>query len=310
MIKETFTFQGQDGKSVFTRRWLPDSSESVKGTVQISHGMAEHSKRYSDFADRLTKNGFAVYANDHRGHGETEGHVEKLGYFADNDGWNLVVSDMNKLNDIIQKAHPGIPVFIFGHSMGSFLSRDYMFTYPEKIEGVILSGTGGDPGFLGSAGIMITSLESKLRGKKAQSRLMDKMSFGSFNKAFRPNRTAFDWLSRDEKKVDQYIDDPFCGTIFTAGFFRDLLCGIKKINKASNIEKIPVELPIYLYSGTNDPVGDFTKGAKQVYNSYKKAGIKDLSLKFYEEGRHEMLNEINREEVMNDIVDWLENHLP
>ncbi|MCD4741781.1 MAG: alpha/beta hydrolase [Desulfobacteraceae bacterium] len=313
MIADTFTYKGSDGKKIFTHKWLPEngSGESkTKAVVQIAHGMAEHSARYKRFAQKLTENNFGVYANDHRGHGQTAGKIEDLGYFADNNGWNLVVSDMNRLTTIIKKNHQNIPVFLFGHSMGSFLSRDYMFTYGDSVDGVILSATAGDPGFLGNVGIIISKTESILKGKKAQSPLLDKLSFGSFNKIFKPNRTNFDWLSRDDAEVDKYVNDPFCGTVFKAGFFIDLLRGIKKINMPSNIQKTPKDLPVYLFSGTNDPVGDFTRGVKKVYKSYEKAGIKDLNIKYYENGRHEMLNETNREEVYKDLIDWFERHLP
>ncbi len=310
MITETFTFNSSDGKQIFTHKWLPDDASNLKAIVQISHGMAEHSARYERFALRLTEQNFGVYANDHRGHGKTAGSVENLGNYADNNGWEMVVNDMRLLTDKIIADHSGVPVFIFAHSMGTFITRDYMFTCCENIQGVVLSGTGGDPGFLGNAGILISGIESRLRGKKALSKTMDKLSFGSFNKAFKPNRTDFDWLSSVDDEVDKYVNDPYCGTVFTAGFFNDLLKGIKKINKPANILKISKDLPIYLFAGANDPVGDYTKGVQQVYNSYDKAGICDLSIKFYEGKRHETLNETNHEEVADDVINWLEIHLP
>ena len=308
MITTTFTFQASDGKEIFTRKWLPEKTSNIKAIVQISHGMAEHSERYKRFAEALTANNIGVYANDHRGHGQTAGKIENLGYFADTNGWNRVVNDMKNLTGIIKENHPELPVFLFGHSMGSLLSREYIFTNSNNISGVILSATAGDPGFLGNLGIIISKLESLLRGKKAKSTLLDKLSFGKFNNAFKPNRTAFDWLSRDNAEVDKYIEDPYCGTVFTAGFFNDMLKGIKNINKYSNIEKISKALPIYLFAGAKDPVGDNTKGVINVINTYKKAGIKDLTYKFYEEARHEMLNEINHKEVFTDIINWIELH--
>ncbi len=312
MITDTFTFKGSDGKEIFAHKWLPENvseKSEIKAVIQISHGMAEHSARYKRFAEKLTANNFAVYANDHRGHGQTAGTIENLGYFADNNGWNLVVNDLNQLTNVIKNNHPNIPVFLFGHSMGSFLCRDYMFTFSDNVAGVILTATASDPGLSGYAGIIISKIESMVRGKKAKSSLLDNLFFGSFNKAFRPNRTKFDWLSRDNKEVDKYVDDPFCGTIFKAGFFTDLLEGIKKINMPSNINRIPKDLPVYIFSGSDDPVGDFTKGVEKVYKSYKKAGINDLKIKIYENGRHEMLNEVNRDIVYADIINWIESHL-
>jgi alpha-beta hydrolase superfamily lysophospholipase len=314
MITETFTFKGSDKKEIFTHGWLPENASGkpvksgIKAIVQVAHGMAEHSARYERFAQYLTKNNFGVYANDHRGHGQTAGTMENCGYFADTNGWDLVVNDMHCLTMKIKKNHPDIPLFLFGHSMGSFLCRDYMFTHGKDTAGVILSATAGDPGLLGRVGMMISKIESMIRGKKTKSPLLDKLSFGNFNKTFEPARTKFDWLSSDEAEVDKYVDDPFCGQIFTAGFFNDLLRGIKKINTPFNIDLIPKDLPVYLFCGKNDPVGDFTKGVQNVYDSYEKAGIKDLKLKFYENGRHEMLNEINREMVFADIINWLKLH--
>ncbi len=309
MKEETFTFNSIDNTGIHCFKWLPGNRKKISAVVQIVHGMAEHSERYRQFAKALIKAGFGVYANDHRGHGKTAGNVENLGYFADKSGWELVVGDMKKLTDIIETNHQGLPVFLFGHSMGSFLSRDYIFTCPEKISGVILSGTACNPGLTGYIGIAISRLESLISGRLAQSPILDKLSFGSFNNALKPNRTPFDWLSRDNTEVDKYINDPFCGTIFTAGFFNDLLKGIKKINKSSNISKIPKALPVYIYSGEKDPVGDNTKGVQKVFDQYKKAGIADLSLKFYKECRHETLNEVNRDEVFNDVIEWIEKHI-
>ncbi len=309
MKEETFTFNSIDNTEIHCIKWLPGNRKKIRAIVQIVHGMAEHSERYRRFAKALIKAGFGVYANDHRGHGKTAGNFENLGYFADNSGWELVVGDMKRLTDIIETDHQGLPVFLFGHSMGSFLSRDYFFTCPEKISGVILSGTACNPGLMGYIGIAISKLESLIRGRLAQSPLLDKLSFGSFNNAFKPNRTPFDWLSRDNAEVDKYINDPLCGTIFTTGFFNDLLKGIKKINKSSNISMVPKALPVYIYSGEKDPVGDNTKGVQKVFDQYKKTGIVDLSLKFYKECRHETLNELNRDEVFKDVIEWIEKHI-
>ena len=309
MKTEPFTFQASDGKEIYTNKWLPDKTESIKAIVQISHGMAEHSTRYKRFAEALTAANFAVYANDHRGHGKTAGKIENLGYFADSNGWQRVVEDMKELSLHIKENHPGIPIFLFGHSMGSLLTREYLFTYSQEIDGAILSGTAGDPGLLGSIGILVSKLESFLRGKKTKSSLLDKLSFGKFNNAFKPNRTAFDWLSRDEAEVDKYIADPYCGTVFTAGFFNDMLKGIKNINCFSNIQKMPKKLPIYLFSGAYDPVGENTKGVSKLINTFKKAGMEDITSKFYKDGRHEMLNETNREEVFSNVIQWVGLHL-
>lgn len=306
MIADTFKYKASDGKEIFTHQWLPENSLEIKAILQISHGMAEHAERYHGFAEVLCAHQIGVYANDHRGHRHSIEEQHPLGYFADEDGWNVVVDDMKTLTTLIKEKHPGLPVFLMGHSMGSLLSRSYAFSNSQDIKGLILSATAGDPGLLGSVGIMVAQLECALKGKKAKSPMLDKLSFGKFNTAFKPNRTPCDWLSRDEAEVDKYVEDPHCGNIFTAGFFRDLLTGIKSINQVSNIEKVAKDLPIYLFCGSHDPVGENTKGVQKVINAYQKTGIKDLSYKFYEEGRHEMLNETNKEEVYQDIIEWIE----
>jgi alpha-beta hydrolase superfamily lysophospholipase len=306
MRSDTFTF----GEGIFTYRWLPDTPDKPVGVVQIAHGMAEHGARYQRFARHLTKAGYGVYANDHRGHGRTAGTLENVGYFADADGWARVVDDMHQLTGVIRQECPGVPVFLFGHSMGSFLSRTYISRYGQGVSGVVLSATGGDPGLVGRIGLMIARMESFLRGRKARSPLLNALSFGGFNKPFRPNRTDFDWLSSDPAEVDAYIADPYCGGVFTAGFFVDMLTGLQLINRPEAVRRIPGALPVLLLSGACDPVGDNTRGVRQVADSYQGAGIADVTVRFYDGGRHEMLNEVNKESVFNDVLDWLRAHTP
>ncbi len=304
-----FKLSAEDSVNIHVYSWGVEKDNNARGVVQIAHGMAEHGKRYESFAQALVKRGYLVYANDHRGHGETAGSIENLGYFADENGWDLVVKDMYLLTQQIKSKHPDLPVFLFGHSMGSFLARDYISLFGKEIKGVILSGTSGDPGFLANIGILLTKLTCLLKGKKAKSPLMDKLSFGSYNNAFKPVRTEFDWLSRDKEEVDKYINDPFCGTVFTEGFFNDLLKGIKNIHKPDVIQVIEKDLPIYIFSGEKDPVGKNTKGVLEVIRDYQKAGIKDVTYRFYKDGRHEMLNELNREEVIKDVIQWFDDHI-
>lgn len=303
-----FTFNTKDGTEIFISKWTMDNASRPKGIIQIAHGMAEHVLRYEGFAKVLTEEGYVVYGNDHRGHGRTAGSTENIGYLADDNGWDLVVEDMHELTNIIKEENPETPIFLFGHSMGSFLSRTYIQRYGNEINGVILSGTGGNNGLLGKVGILVAKGEMKRKGKRTKSKRMDKLSFGSFNKAFSPNRTSFDWLSRDNKEVDKYIEDPLCGEVFTAGFFYDMLRGLKDLNKRENIEKTPKDLPIYIISGDKDPVGKNAKGVLQAYNSYVKVGIEDVEYKFYKGARHEILNETNKEEVYKDVIYWLNRH--
>lgn len=308
MPSDTFTFRTDDGIDIFTYRWLPVRDAPIKAVVQIAHGMAEHAGRYGRFAEALVAAGYAVYANDHRGHGRTAGDPARTGYFADHDGWFKVAGDLAQLTGIIRENHPGVPIFLLGHSMGSFLVRTAITRNARDFAGVVLSGTGGDPGLLGKAGLMIARAVGALKGRRHPSRLLNTLSFGGFNKPFGPARTEFDWLSRNGAEVDRYIADPFCGAVFSAGFFVDLLEGIAYIHRPENIARIPKDLPIYLFSGAADPVSDRTRGVRQVAEAYRRAGIRDVTVRFYEGGRHEMLNEINRREVFDDTIAWLDGH--
>jgi len=306
MGSEDFNFEASDGTKIHVYKWLP---EKPKAVVQIAHGMAEHAGRYDRFAQKLADEGYAVYASDHRGHGKTAGTLDNVGYFADNNGWQRVVDDLQELTSTLQSAHPNLPFFLFGHSMGSFLFRNYIFSDCKDINGVILSGTGNNPKLLISLGKLVAAWQVKAKGPQGKTMLMHNMSFGSFNKAFRPNRTDFDWLSRDNEEVDKYISDPFCGGVFTAGFYRDLMAGLAEIGCMDNINKIRKDLPILLFAGDMDPVGNKGKAVKQVYEIYKKAGITDVSCRLYEDGRHEMLNETNRQEVYDDVITWMDSHM-
>ncbi len=308
MRSSTSTLTAADGTQVFVFEWLPEGDP--KAVVQIAHGMAEHASRYERFAEALTAAGYAVYANDHRGHGKTAGSLDNVGYFADSDGFERVVGDMLDLTHQIKAEHPGLPVFLFGHSMGSMLARGYAIEHGEELHGLLLSGTGADPGMLGKVGGVIAQVEGRIRGRKARSKLLDTMTFGKFNSAFKPTRTNFDWLSRDDAEVDKYIADPYCGGVFTTGFFADLLHGIGIINDAKHVARVPKDLPVHLFSGSRDPVGDNGKGVRSVASQFRRAGLRDVTVDIYPEARHEILNETNRDEVTGDVIGWLDEHLP
>lgn len=307
MIMNKFTFKDEGNLEIFVNKWIPEENVKVKGIVQIAHGMAETSARYEWFASTLTNQGFIVYANDHRGHGQTAGTVSKLGDLG-KDGFNSMVENMHQLNEIIKEENPNLPIFLFGHSMGSFLTQRYICLYGSELKGVILSGSCGKQGIIIDIARLIAKRESVKIGVSGQSNKLDKLSFGSYNKSFKPNRTSFDWLSRDNKEVDKYIADPFCGTVFTAGFFYDFLGGLKSIADNSQINRVPKDLPIYIFSGDKDPVGKNGKGVLKLFKTYKEHGILDLTYKLYKDGRHEMLNEINKEEVSLDILKWINAH--
>ncbi len=295
-----------DATPLFVRTWLPDGEP--KGVVQLAHGMAEHSGRYERFAQALTDAGYAVWAHDHRGHGETAGTPQDRGYFADGNGWDAAVEDIHAVGEAARAQHPDLPFFFFGHSMGSLLGRDYVTRYGQHLGGAIFSGTGGDQGLLGAIGERIARLEARIRGRRATSPLMNTLTFGQFNHGFRPTTTKFDWLSRDADEVAKYMADPRCGGVFTAGFFADLLGGVNSLPRLAPL--VPVDLPVHFLSGDRDPVGGNGKGVRGVADSFTAAGVRDVTLTLYPQGRHEMLNEINRDEVTADVIEWLDEHLP
>jgi alpha-beta hydrolase superfamily lysophospholipase len=308
MKTKEFRFQSDDGEELHIYKWSPDT-DNVKAIIQISHGMAEHAARYERFAEALTKEGFVVYANDHRGHGKTAGNLNKVGFFAKKDGWNQVVREMFKLTLISKNEYIGVPVILLGHSMGSLLSREYITNHGHEINGVILTGTAGNPGALGKTGVNLARMISLFFGKRSKSKLLNHLSFGKFNKEFKPNRTDFDWLSRDNAEVDKYVNDPYCGGIFSAGFFYDFLRGIIDLYDEDKLEEVPKTLPVLLLSGEKDPVGNNGKGVTETYNIYKKIGLLDVSMKLYKDSRHEILNETNREEVFKDIIEWIKTKI-
>ncbi len=305
MKSTEYKLKTNENSEIQVYEWIPEDDSKIKGIVQIAHGMAEHGKRYEDFAGFLTQNGFAVFANDHRGHGKTAGNIDKLGYIGEKGGWENMIADMKVLSKHVREKYPNSSFFIFGHSMGSFLSRKYVLDPGLKLSGAILSGTGGDPGLLGSFGIFLTKAMMLFYPKSSPGKVMDKLSFGAFNKPFAPNRTAFDWLSRDNAQVDKYLQDPYCGTIFSIGFFNEMLNGLLFVSNQKNINQTPEDLSILMFSGDKDPVGNSGKGVTEVYNKFKNAGIKDITLNLFKDGRHEMLNEINKEEVYNFVLGWL-----
>jgi len=305
MIANEFSFIADDGKSIHTYRWSPDSLP--KACILVAHGMAEHAARYARLAESLTKAGYEVWAPDHRGHGKTAAEGE-LGWLAEKDGFRRVVLDLHGLASQIRQERPGLKLFLFGHSWGSFLSQGFISLYGDELAGCILSGTAYSSGPLLKVGLLLAKLGCLLKGNKVQSPLLNTMSFGSFNNAFKPNRTAFDWLSRDEAEVDKYVADPLCGFIPTFGFFRDLIQGFNWIYHPDAMSVIPKKLPLYLFAGDKDPVGGATGAFNLLRTKYQQLGMLDLSDKLYTDGRHEMLNETVRSDVAKDILNWLERH--
>ncbi|MEM9918280.1 MAG: alpha/beta hydrolase [Bacteroidota bacterium] len=310
MQTSTAAFTSEDQQQIHYHYWLPAKGTPVRAILQIVHGMAEHAARYARFAALLCERGYAVYASDHRGHGRTAGTPEKVGYFSDKNFWESTLKDLKAFRQLAQEKHPKVPIFLFGHSMGSLLSRDWISRSGGLPAGVILSATAGDPGaLLNSLGLLIAKSAAAIRGRQRRNALLNTLTFGKFNQSFRPNRTTFDWLSRDDAEVDKYVADPYCGPVFTTGFFVDLLGGVQRINQSKTYDATPDQLPILLIAGERDPVGDMGEGVRQVYEAYRKVGVQDVVCKLYPQARHELLNETNREEVVNDLLNWMEERL-
>lgn len=300
---DSFKVKGADGVDLHTYAWLPDGEPLA--VVQIAHGMAEHALRYRRFAAALNGAGYAVYANDHRGHGLSVSAGERPGHMGDGDGWNKAVQDLKRVNEAIMRRHPGIPIVLLGHSMGSFLAQQYIREYGDSIAAVALSATNGPPGILGQIGRLVSRLERWRHGPRGHSALLAGMTFKAFNKPFAPNRTEFDWLSRDPAEVDKYVADPLCGFEVTTGTWVGMLDALTRIASNASLAGMNKEMPIYVFSGTEDPVGERGKGVKRLLAAYKRHGFRNVTHRFYDGGRHELLNETDRDRVTADFISWL-----
>lgn len=301
-------FDSSNGKNK-VRALICVPEGEVKGVIQIAHGIAEHIDRYRDFMEYLAGNGFVVAGDDHLGHGKTMTGEEDKGQFSDKDGWNCVVKDLVSLHDLMVTEYPGINYIVFGHSMGSFLMRTYIADYPSKYDMAIISGTGHQGKLLVTAGNMIAQNTIKKKGYDSDGTSLNNLSMGGYQKRIKNPRTDCDWLSRDEAQVDKYVADETCGFTAKAGLYADMLKGVKYVTDMNNIRKIRKDKPVLFISGDMDPVGEYGKGVKKAYGCFKKAGIADVTMKLYPEGRHEMLNELNKDEVYKDILDWISERL-
>lgn len=307
MIKEEFYFDSRDGKSkLHAVRYMPDNDAGIRCVVQIVHGMAEYIERYEEFAEFLTARGCVVTGEDHMGHGKSVGKTGKYGYFCEQDPATVLVRDVHRLKKTTQALYPEVPYVIMGHSMGSFITRNYMFRYGTGISAAVIMGTGMQPPALLKVSKAVAGMQKVFCGPKHVSGLIDKLAFGSYNKRIRNPATPFDWLSRDGERVEKYISDPMCGFVFTANGFSTLFELISRLNKQENLERIPSSLPVLMVSGDADPVGDYGRGVQKAYESLQNAGLENITLKLYEGGRHELLNETNRDEVMQDVFRWME----
>ncbi|MBU3804040.1 MAG: lysophospholipase [Candidatus Cellulosilyticum pullistercoris] len=277
--------------------------------LQISHGMIEHIERYDDFANYLAEKGILVVGNDHLGHGKSVTSHDEFGYFNASDSSKTVVDDLHQLTTLIKSKYPGIPYFLLGHSMGSFMARRYIMTYGNELDGAIIMGTGQQPALALKAGKLLVHLISLFKPMTYRSKLIEQACFGTYNNRFKPRRTKSDWLSQDTAVVDAYIQDPFCDFTFTLNGYLTLFNTLSFIRRTQNIKQIPKSLPIFMVAGKEDPVGNFGKMVRKVYNHYKKIGIQDISLKLYENDRHELLNELDKKQVYADLYTWLKKHI-
>ncbi|GHU99015.1 hydrolase [Spirochaetia bacterium] len=289
---------GGEGE-LFSRVW---ADEAPKAVLQIAHGMAEHSERYTEFATLLAENGYAVCMEDHAGHGP---HTKNKGFFAEKDGWLSVVNDMKGLMDEVTAQYPGLPVFLMGHSMGSFLARSYIVRYGDELSGCILSGTMG-PNPILKVAKLLSAITAVCKGKRAEAKLIGAITGGANQGKFKNEGSPFAWLTTEKAEVQKYEDDPFCGFVFTVAGYGDLFDGILEITAPGWANRVPKSLPVYIYSGEDDPVGDYGKGVKQVFEALKACYVEDVEIKLYRGGRHEMHNEVNKQEVYADVLAWLD----
>lgn len=307
--KEEFFFDSKDGiHKLHAIKWIPENENPVS-ILQLVHGMAEHIERYDDFATFMAERNILVVGDDHLGHGKSVANENDKGYFCDDDAPKVLVEDEHTLQKRMQEEYPGVPYFVMGHSMGSFVTRNYLAQYGAEIQGSVLCGIGMQPKLLLTVSIALTRLLTFFQGKKHVSKFLDYVCFGSYNKEIENPRTGSDWLTHDEACVDAYIQDPDCGFIFTLNGFMTLFHLIKQLHNQTYVNQMPKDLPIFIVAGREDPVGNYGKAVEGVYHAYQDMGMQDVSCRLYENMRHEILNETEKETVYRDLYRWLDRHI-
>ena len=302
-LTKEYTFPSASGLcDIYAQSAAPIDYGSIRGVVQISHGMAEYSNRYAGFALELCKSGYAVFISDHIGHGSSVTDKNMLGFLGEN-GEDTFVEDMKALTDIIKNEYNDLPLYLLGHGMGSLIARKYTAKYGYLLDGVIYTGTSGQNPALG-VGIQLANTLIKQNGPYYRSELLDTIAFGTYNRKTE-KRTDCDWVSRDTKEVDKFIADDLCGYKYTVSGMKALFLTLKAVSTRRWYNSVPLSMPILLLSGSMDPIGDYSKGVNEVYKTLKKTGHKYVTMKLYDGARHEILNEINRKEVYEDIIRWL-----
>ena len=308
-VNQEFRFpSADDATTLYGRTWAPEHG-APKAVLQLVHGIAEHIGRYDRFARFMSDHGYLVCAEDHLGHGNTPENAEDLGYTADKDGWVKMTDNVRALHERIAPQYPGIPYFILGHSMGSFLTRSYLIRYPGTVDACALLGTGQQPESVLKAGLAACRLEQIRLGKRGRSKLLQSLCFGAYNSQFKPNRTESDWVCSVDEVVDAYIADPFCQVMPTVTLMRDMLTGIRFNQQAENLAKMDKTTPVFFLSGDQDPVGSNGKGVRAAYQSFLDAGCSHVRLKLYPGGRHEMLNEHNWQDVYDELLSWFDQQI-
>ena len=304
MKKKEFTYPSDDHKTpIHAIRWEPDGPAA--GILQISHGMVEYIGRYGEFARYLCERGYVVTGNDHLGHGLSVTGDEMHGYFAKENGNRSVLRDIHKLREITQEMYPGVPYFLLGHSMGSFLARQYLCMNGKGMAGAVIMGTGYQPKAVTALGMTLCRMIASIAGWNYRSRLVDAMAFGSYNRKF-GSPAGKEWLSRSEENVAAYVKDPWCSFRFTLNGYYNLFYSIHMLSDEEILDRMPKDLPVLFVSGDQDPVGQFGKGVQKVCDTFRRKGMKDVTCRFYKDDRHEILNEIDREQVYEDIFRWME----
>mgnify|MGYP002700494835 FL=1 len=312
MHHESCYIDALDDHKIYVNIWKKSKAiKKPRAILHINHGMAEHSARYAAIAERFVQEGYVVYGHDHRGHGKSVQHAELLGHYADDDGWKKVISDVLQVNNAIHTSYPSTPVIILGHSMGSFIVQSYLASHGDTVDAALLSGSALSDKATMQFGAFLTKLETRRQGVLGRSKLLDFVSFGVYNREFRPFRTSADWLSTDPLEVDKYIADPLCGFLCTNQLWADLLAAMKDVSDIKTLQKIPNTLPILAFSGELDPLSynkRKTHGIEKLSSHLRSSGQHYVTHKLYPGARHEILNETNRHEVIDDVLQWTEEH--
>lgn len=306
---EEISFESSNCKNRVQGKVYTPREYDVRAVVLIAHGMAEHIDRYDEFMQFLGKNGFASAIIGHIGHKYSIEDDSQLGYFAEESGYMCLVKDIDQLHLRMRQQFPEKPIFLLGHSMGSFVMRLYCEKYKGAVQGLLLVGTGYINAATTSAAITLSKLVAAVKGETYRSKLIDKVAFGNFDHKFKNGKTSMQWLCSEQSVVDDYLADPYCGFLFTAKGYQDLFTLIQKTNRKEWFSSLNKNMPVLLVSGSMDPVGDYGKGVNLVYDRLLEAGQKEVDIQLYPGGRHEILNETNRYEVYADIVAWLERYL-